>query len=120
MNRAQRDAWLASSSKWNNLGLGWKGIKLLGNGPSAVALFTHDSIGPNAPALKEVVISIQTEIIQALNLARAVENAVLDFTAIHTLPITAMQVLTLSSLPRFFFIGINFLPVSAASCLASK
>jgi len=56
MNRAQRDAWLASSSKWNNLGPGWKGTKLLGNGPSAVALFTHGGADVHAPTLKEVVV----------------------------------------------------------------
>lgn len=40
------------------------------------------------PALKDVVINIQTEIIQALHLARAVENAVLDLTALHESSVT--------------------------------
>lgn len=35
------------------------------------------------PRLKEVVITIQTEIIPSLGLARTVDNAVLDFTALH-------------------------------------
>ncbi|EXJ72736.1 uncharacterized protein A1O5_03883 [Cladophialophora psammophila CBS 110553] len=43
------------------------------------------------PALKEVVISIQSEIIQALNLARAVDNAVLDFTALHESSVTGRK-----------------------------
>ena len=43
------------------------------------------------PALKEVVINIQSEIIQALNLARAVENAVLDFTALHESSVTGRK-----------------------------
>jgi hypothetical protein len=38
-----------------------------------------------------VVISIQTEIIQALNLARAVDSAVLDFTALYESSVTARK-----------------------------
>ncbi|OQV08968.1 hypothetical protein CLAIMM_13162 isoform 2 [Cladophialophora immunda] len=43
------------------------------------------------PALKEVVISIQSEILQALNLARAVDSAVLDFTALHESSVTGRK-----------------------------
>jgi hypothetical protein len=39
-------------------------------------------------ALKEVVISLQTEVMQPLHVARAVENAVLDFTTLHESSIT--------------------------------
>ncbi|KAF2106662.1 hypothetical protein BDV96DRAFT_328388 [Lophiotrema nucula] len=39
-------------------------------------------------ALKDVVISLQTEVIQALHIARAVENAVLDFTTLHESSVT--------------------------------
>ena len=39
-------------------------------------------------ALKDVVISLQTEVIQALHIARAVENAILDFTSLHESSVT--------------------------------
>ncbi|KAF2446710.1 hypothetical protein P171DRAFT_429677 [Karstenula rhodostoma CBS 690.94] len=39
-------------------------------------------------ALKDVVIALQTEIIQPLHVARAVENAALDFTALHESSVT--------------------------------
>jgi hypothetical protein len=39
-------------------------------------------------ALKDVLISLQGEVIQALHIARAVENAVLDFTTLHETSVT--------------------------------
>ncbi|KAK7189077.1 hypothetical protein DPSP01_010336 [Paraphaeosphaeria sporulosa] len=39
-------------------------------------------------ALRDVVIALQTEIIQPLHVARAVENAALDFTALHESSVT--------------------------------
>jgi hypothetical protein len=39
-------------------------------------------------ALKDVLISIQGEVIQALHIARAVENAILDFTTLHETSVT--------------------------------
>ncbi|KAK6442429.1 hypothetical protein LTR95_001337 [Oleoguttula sp. CCFEE 5521] len=43
------------------------------------------------PALKDVVIALQSEIIQALHMARAVENAVLDLTTLHESSITCCK-----------------------------
>jgi len=39
-------------------------------------------------ALKDVLISLQGEVIQALHIARAVENAILDFTHLYETSIT--------------------------------
>jgi hypothetical protein len=39
-------------------------------------------------ALKDVLISLQGEVIQALHIARAVENAILDFTTLHETSVT--------------------------------
>ena len=47
---------------------------------------TGDDIAINA--LKDVLISLQGEVIQPLHIARAVENAVLDFTTLHETSIT--------------------------------
>nr|OQO19040.1 hypothetical protein B0A51_12319 [Rachicladosporium sp. CCFEE 5018] len=43
------------------------------------------------PALKDVVIALQSEIIQALHMARAVENAVLDLPTLHESSITCCK-----------------------------
>ncbi|KAK3071870.1 hypothetical protein LTR53_007861 [Teratosphaeriaceae sp. CCFEE 6253] len=40
------------------------------------------------PALKDVAIALQTEVMQALHLARAVESAILDFTKLHESSLT--------------------------------
>jgi len=50
------------------------------------AFETGDDIA--IPALKDVLISLQGEVIQALHIARAVENAILDFTTLHETSVT--------------------------------
>jgi serine/threonine protein kinase len=51
------EAWLASCTDWENgPGEGWKGVRIIGNGTSAIGLFEYDGTGDNSPSLKQIVI----------------------------------------------------------------